>query len=85
MKARLGEQFTALDERDEWKLEAGKSYVVTRGGTSIAAFTVGGQCVANRRRPGVFRAADPFSRVFLPRVRPGEPPEPAHSTLTPAP
>jgi aspartyl aminopeptidase len=33
--------FTALDERDEWQLESGKSYYVTRSDASIIAFTLG--------------------------------------------
>lgn len=39
--------FTALDERDEWKLEPGRRAYVTRGGSSIVAFHVG------RRSPAI--------------------------------
>ncbi|EMC94161.1 hypothetical protein BAUCODRAFT_74522 [Baudoinia panamericana UAMH 10762] len=35
--------FTAMSERNEWKLEAGKSYYVSRNGSALIAFTVGGQ------------------------------------------
>ena len=30
--------FTKLDEKEEWKLESGKSYYVTRNGSSIISF-----------------------------------------------
>ncbi len=33
--------FIVLDERDEWRLEPGKGYIVTRNGSSLIAFTTG--------------------------------------------
>ncbi len=39
-KKLLENGFFKLNEKDEWKLEAGKSYYVTRGASSLAAFRV---------------------------------------------
>ena len=39
----LAQGFTALPETDNWQLESGGSYFVTRGGASIIAFTLGSQ------------------------------------------
>ena len=42
MQARfLNNGFTLLDERHEWKLHAGRRYIVTRNGSSLIAFIVG--------------------------------------------
>ena len=41
VKERLEERgFLPLEEKEEWKVEAGKSYYVTRGGASLIAFRV---------------------------------------------
>lgn len=41
VKGRLSEsRFLPLEEKEEWKVEAGKSYYVTRGGSSLIAFRV---------------------------------------------
>ncbi|MGC8121882.1 M18 family aminopeptidase [Marinobacter sp. VGCF2001] len=47
MQNRLGAAgFEALDEREEWSLEPGKGYYVTRNGSSIIAFRTGTKDVA---------------------------------------
>lgn len=44
IRARLLENgFQVLKEKDEWEIQPGKSYVVTRNGSSLIAFRVGGQ------------------------------------------
>ena len=39
----LAQGFTELPETDNWQIESGGSYYVTRGGASIIAFTLGSQ------------------------------------------
>lgn len=39
-KRLLENGFSRLDEKDEWKLERGKSYYVVRAGSSLAAFRI---------------------------------------------
>lgn len=43
----LAENYQALDERQVWQLENGRGYFVIRGGSSIIAFKLGQNVVAN--------------------------------------